>query len=776
MRHSLPLVPLKNMVVFPEMIVPVFVGRPKSLQSVKMAQESHKPLVFCLQKTHDEVVGADSLHPIGVLCEIIQFSQIDQTNYKLLIQARERVSVTLTSQDSDDYYFCDAQIQQDVWDFSSEVEQQQSVQQLIELLRLYLSINRALPTEVLNQIIEEKDGLRLSYSILHFLMFPIADKQELLEINSVKTRLHKLHELLYREIDLLKVDDRLHSAIKARIDRSQKEFYLKEKMKAIQAELGETMGLELDDTAEYERRLEGLICPNEVKTKTLRELSKLRKLSSMSAESGLIKTYLEWILDMPWEKSQSHIFRLDSAQAQFDIRHYGLKKVKERIVEFLAVYKATGQIQGTILCLCGPSGVGKTSIARSIAEVMGRPFVTVSCGGMNDEAELRGHRRTYVGAMPGRIVQAIRQAGVNNPVVLLDEVDKLTKNAQSNPAAVLLEMLDPEQNKDFYDYFLELPFDLSRVIFIATANTTYDIPRAVLDRMEVIRLSGYTTQEKLVIAKQYLLPKVCEKHGLSPQESQLDDELLTEMILNYTREAGVRELGRCLAAFARKKVVHKMSQLDGSAIVEMSLSLTDILGHPKYFQSQLPQKPTPGIVLGLAYTEHGGDVLPVEVMTFPGKGQLYLTGKMGEVMQESARAALSFIRSIAKRLELPKGYYDLTDVHIHLPENAIPKDGPSAGVAICVALISAYTKIPLSNHLAMTGELTLHGQILPVGGVREKLLAAERMGVERVYIPKDNWEDYQEVKAELGRPIQVEAVSSIFDLLVPLGFVRKWLN
>ncbi|MDD5455408.1 MAG: endopeptidase La [Candidatus Margulisbacteria bacterium] len=762
MQLKYPIIPLKNIVVFPGIIIPIFIGREKSIKALEFAQAEQSKVVFCLQKTNSDDPKTNEIHEIGVLAEIVSTTKVDPNTYKILVNGEKRVSV-LYERDEEQQPYLEGYVKvlEDVQDFASQAEITDFIQRVYKQLENYLSLNKNLPSDIIKEIVQKNDVLSFIYALSHFLMFSVNDKQNILSIAGLKERLTVVFDLLIKEIDILKVEDKLHSTIKENIGKTQKEYYLKEKIKAIQEELGESS--DYDELVEYQKRIEAAEMPAEIKEKAQRELRKLSKISNISSEAGIVKTYLEWLIEIPWQQTHQKDFAISEVATLLDAKHYGLDKVKERIKEFLAVYQLTQDIQGSILCLVGPSGVGKTSIVKSISEVMGRKFIKISCGGMNDEAELRGHRRTYVGAMPGRIIQAIRNAQSKNPVVLLDEIDKMTRNFQSNPTAVLLEVLDKEQNKNFYDYYLEVSFDLSDCLFIATANNIYDIPTPLLDRMELIYLSGYSLNEKLVIGRDYLWPKVLKQHGLTGDQLNISEEALEYIITYYTKEAGLRELERCLSAITRKIVIKVLQERNNYEIKPEHLQ--ELLGHPKYKYSLIPNEAEIGVALGLAYTEHGGSVMPIEVSVFPGKGNLKLTGKMGDVMQESSQTAMSYIRLISKDLGLKKDFYENVDLHIHIPENAITKDGPSAGAAIAMALASACTKTAISNQVAMTGEISLHGKILPVGGLKEKLLAAERQNLKKVYVPKDNLDEVEEVRKYFRTPIAVIGISHIDELL-----------
>ncbi|MEK6557544.1 MAG: endopeptidase La, partial [Candidatus Margulisiibacteriota bacterium] len=771
--------PVPGVLTLPGVVFPVFVGRPKSLQALEYAMEEELDIVFVLQKTGTDDPVETDFHETGVLASILQTSQVDEKTYKVLLEGHRRVGLSQVHSNQG-FFMVEPKLLKDINDMAETSQKEEMMQLIYQALEAYMGLSKNIPSGIIEELFKQKDLNRFMNTITHFIMFPIAEKQNILTQNSTRKKAEILLRLLTEETDVIRVENKLHSNVRGRIERSQKEFYLKEKIKAIQEELGAGSS-EYDEIADYAERIEKASMPSEIKERAYRELGKLRKMSSLSAESAVVKSYLEWLIDLPWVWKREPEYDLALVEPRLSERHFGLEKVKERITEFLAVYKLTQDIQGSILCLTGPSGVGKTSIAKSIAKVMGREFIKISLGGMNDEAELRGHRRTYVGAMPGRIIQAIRSAKTRSPVILLDEIDKISTHFQSNPSAVLLEILDKEQNSHFYDYYLEVPFDLSKILFIATANNTFDIPSPLLDRMEVIALSGYTLDEKKQIARQYLLPSILGKHGLELNEFIIQDEVLEQLIMLYTKEAGLRELERCIASLARKFVVRRFSH---ERIPELSESIIrELLGVPRYKRSHHHSEPSIGLSLGLAYTSQGGEILPIEVSVFPGKGLLRLTGKMGEVMQESSQTAFSLVRLLAQKLDLPKHFYQTLDAHVHMPENAIPKDGPSAGVAIVVALVSAYTRIPVRQDVAITGEISLHGNVLAVGGIREKLLAAERQNIQEVLVPQDNLDEVGDIKKVLRRQIKITGMTTIHEVLETVlvrspfqNSSKKWLS
>jgi ATP-dependent Lon protease len=759
MPLSVPLIPLKNTVVLPDVVFPVFVGRTKSVNAYKAAMKMGAQIVLVLQRRIVDDVSLEDVYPVGVLATIVQDQTIDDKTIKLLVEGQK--SFRIDRLDVGPEFDV---VSGEALDFVESLSVAQikvlrtTIKQELEML---ISRSQNIPASVLKEIMKQKELGQLVHTITHFLMFPLEDKQRILEATTLSDKATCLIEIIRREVEVLQVEDKLHSTIKGKMEQTQREFYLKEKIKAIQVELGGVSD-DTDEIVSYETRLNVLPLSERAREQVNQEIRKLRKLSGFSSEAGVIKSWLEWILDLPWEPVKPVNVDLDKARDTLDSHHFGLLKVKERILEFLAVYKLTQDIQGSILCLVGPSGVGKTSIARSIADVLGRPFVNIALGGMNDEAELRGHRRTYVGAMPGRIIQAMRTAKSRSPVILLDEIDKLTHQFQHNPAAVMLEILDKEQNKSFHDYYLEVPFDVSDALFIATANSVADIPLPLLDRMELIELSGYTLDEKIEIARTYLVPRVTQQNGLSENQISFDDSQLKWLIQTYTREAGLRDLERVLAMVARKLAVELLLTTHVPVLTEELLR--QWLGAARVKPTIAPVSPAVGYAMGLAYTQSGGTIMPIEAKAYYGKGQVIMTGKMGEVMQESAQTAMSYVRSMAKRLGLPKRFHEEFDVHLHIPDNAVPKEGPSAGVAMTVALLSAFSKSPVTPRVAMTGEISLYGRVLPVGGVREKLLAAEREGIRTVLVPIDNLDDVEDVKKVLKEPMTIIGIRTLEDV------------
>lgn len=760
-----PVIPLKNIVIFPNIIIPVFVGRNRSLHAllsiVKDSSSKSKKIIFVLQKNLDDDPSSSSLHNVGVLAELTNIKRLDKNTYKVLVNGMQRMSWS-NLEDNGKFFSVKPNLLTTKSTLTLE-QQEIYVNKLISTLQRYLSFHKNISAKIIEEMIEGASLEQVVYIIAHFLMFQIEKKQNILEENDLQKRAEILLDLLEAETEITELEDNLHVAVKERVEKSQKEFYLKEKIKAIQEQLG-TDGEYIDEINDYKVKIEESSMPDNVKKKALREVGKLRNISNLSAESGVIKGYLEWLLEIPWTvKFNKEAIDISSCRRLLNINHYGLEKVKERIIEFLGVVKLTGNVQGSILCLVGPSGVGKTSIARSIAQAMGKEFFKISLGGLNDESELRGHRRTYVGAMPGRIVQALHSTATNDPVVLLDEIDKLSTRFNSNPSAVLLEILDSEQNKQFYDYYLEVPYDISNVLFISTANNVHDIPTPLLDRMEVIKISGYSLEEKKKIVTEHLWPKLVKSHGLDVNDIEISEGAIEEIILKHTSESGLRQLERELSTIIRKMVLKKISTNKKMKVTTKMIG--ELLGFTKYLHNKIPDKPTIGIAIGLAYTERGGALMPVEVSVFKGTGELKLTGKMGEVMQESAQAAISYVRFVSEQLGVSRTFYKDNDIHIHVPENAVPKDGPSAGITIAVALISALKGESINNNIAMTGEISLHGKILPVGGLREKLMAAEQNSIKTVFVPKQNLEEIRSIKDTFIQKLEIVGIERSEELM-----------
>lgn len=769
-KETLPLIPLRNIVVFPQMVVPLFIGRSKSVKALEGVLNKERMVVFASQKSEDvEEPDAKDICGIGTLSEIVQMQALPDGTTKILAEGVARVKIESFVSETPFFKVKISSIPE-IDEMTAEVEA--SIRMIIKQFEKYVKLNKRIPPETLMSIINIDNPGRLADLIASYLTLKVDEKQSILEAVTIQKRLSKLSGFLDKELEVLEVEKKLQGKVRRQIEKVQKEYYLKEKLRAIQDELGEEEEGAPPEIAEYRKKIEKSKLPPDVKEKAAKELERLSKMPSMAAEATVIRTYLDWLIDLPWKNKTKSRLDITEVEKILNEDHYGLKKVKERILEYFAVLQLTGKIGGTILCLIGPPGVGKTSVASSIARAMGRKFIRVSLGGMRDEAEIRGHRRTYVGALPGRIIQSISKVGVNNPVFLLDEVDKLGADFRGDPGAALLEVLDPEQNKTFSDHYLEVPFDLSDVFFITTANTADPIPRPLRDRMETIEMSGYTEEEKLGIVKGYLIPKELKNHGLKSDRIEFKDDSLMSIIREYTKEAGVRSLERTIATILRKIATTIIKKKKEGKITVEAKDLQEYLGAPKYRFGIAEEKDQVGAVTGLAWTEVGGDTISIEVTVMKGRGNLTITGQLGDVMQESAKAALSCIRSRAEALGIDEDFYRKTDIHIHVPEGAVPKDGPSAGITIATALASALTQIPIRHDIAMTGEITLLGKVLPIGGLKEKLLAARRAGITEVILPEENRKDLDEIKEEVPTDIKFHLVKEI-DEVLDIALARK---
>lgn len=763
-ERKIPLIPLRGISIFPHMVIHFDVGRDKSVQALEKSMMDDSLIMLCTQiNPKVEEPGFDDFYHVGTMAKVKQMLKLPGGSIRVLVEGINRGKVKSLSQE-EPYFEAIA----DIYSYESEdLEKNQdseaAMRLVIEDLEEYIGLNPKVSSEVLYTISDIEDPGRLADVISSYIFLKQEDDQRILQTFDFFQRLEILHEILQREIELLRIEEKINQRVKKQINKVQKEYYLKEQLKAIQKELGEddTFSSEME---EYASKIKKLKMPKEVREKALKEVDRLAKMSPHSAEVGVIRTYLDWIVDLPWDKETKEKIDIKKAREILDNDHYGLMDVKERILEFIAIRKLTNSIKGPILCLVGPPGVGKTSIARSIASSLNRNFVRMSLGGVRDEAEIRGHRRTYVGSMPGRIISSIKKAGTRNPVFLFDEIDKLASDFRGDPASALLEVLDPEQNSTFTDHFLEAPFDLSKVMFITTANTTSTIPPALLDRMEVIRISGYTEEEKLQIAKRYLLPKQMKEHGLKDDQIKISDAAIRGVINYYTREAGVRNLERNIANLCRKAA--KKIVEDGKKSVSINAgNITTYLGTKKFRYDKLEEKNQVGVANGLAWTAVGGETLSVEVTTMKGTGKTQLTGKLGDVMKESAMAGISYVRANAERLKISPDFYKDVDIHIHVPEGAIPKDGPSAGITIATAVISALTERTILREVAMTGEITLRGRVLPVGGIKEKLLAAHRMGIKKVLLPYDNNKDLEEIPDKIKKKMEFVLVKDLDQVL-----------
>lgn len=760
---ELPLLPLRGVLVFPFMVVPLEVGRQRSLKALEVAMVENRQLIFVAQKdTRQDDPTEQDLYQMGVVGEVKQLLKMPTGGSKVVVEGRSRAVIRSIRDEGEYFRAAIEEIPEDEDNVTDETEA--LMRAVVDLFEVYIKNSKKVPGEASLSMNIDDPG-RLADTITSYLDLRTSEKQEVLETVPVQDRLSKVSELLSRQMELMELEKRINVRVRKQMERTQKEYYLREQLKAIQKELGERdeQQNEVDDFRRRLQNTEGLGA--ETREKIEREIDRLAKMPAMSAEAVVVRNYLDWLLNLPWGVTTPERLDVTEAERILNEDHYGLKKVKDRILEYLAVRQLSKTLKGPILCLVGPPGVGKTSLARSIARATGRNFVRASLGGVRDEAEIRGHRRTYVGAMPGRIIQGIRQAGSKNPLFLLDEVDKMSMDFRGDPSAALLEVLDPEQNAHFSDHYIEMPFDLSQVMFIATANVLHTIPRPLLDRMETIVIPGYTEEEKLHIAERYLWPKQQASHGLTEQSVTISPAAIAEIVRHYTREAGVRQLERELGTICRK-VARDIVQGRSRVVKITAQNLTRYLGPVRIHHAGAETTNQVGIVTGLAVTEAGGDVMPIEVTIMPGKGHLALTGQLGEVMQESARAAFSYIRSRAERLGIDAAFHEKWDVHVHVPEGAIPKDGPSAGIAMATAMISALSNRPVRADLAMTGEITLRGRVLAVGGIKEKTLAAHRAGIRTVILPRQNAADLEDLPRNIRRTLSIHLVEHLDDVLV----------
>ena len=760
--ETLPMVPLRDVVVFPHMMIPFVIGRPSSIKALEYALVKGKRIFLSAQ--HDATrdnPGPEEIHTLGTICNIVQSLKLPDGNVKVLVEGLDR-GRALEFKEEQGFFRVVVKLIPKQVETGGGIEAVMS--KVIALFEQYVKLSNNLHYDAMLAAVRVEDPGKLADTISSHLVVPVEEKQNLLEIFAPPERLQRILTILEAEVDKLQVDKRIQGRVKKQMERAQKEYYLNEKMKAIQKELGRKDD-RLNEVEELRKKIEMAKMPKEAEDRALQELKRLEAMPPMSAEATVSRNYLDWLIAVPWSKRTRERKDLIAAERILNEDHYGLEKVKERIVEFLAVRQLVNKPKGPILCFVGPPGVGKTSLAKSIARCTNRKFVRMSLGGVRDEAEIRGHRRTYIGAFPGQIVQMMKKAGTRNPVFLLDEVDKMSMDFRGDPSAALLEVLDPEQNHSFTDHYLDVEFDLSSVFFIATANVLHTIPQPLQDRMEVLRLPGYTEREKVEIAKRHLTLKQVKSHGLRPENISFTDDALQEIIRRYTREAGVRNMEREISSICRK--VARKVVLDGRGYqVEIGAdNVTAHLGIPRYRASRQEERNEIGMATGLAWTEVGGEILPIEVTLMPGKGALRLTGKLGDVMQESAHAALSYVRSRAEQLGIVPGFNRRTDIHIHVPEGAIPKDGPSAGITIATALVSALTKVPVRREVAMTGEITLRGKVLPIGGVKEKLLAAHRIGVTTIVLPRENEKDLADIPKVVLDAVNVELVEHVDEVL-----------
>ena len=755
-----PLLPLRDVVVFPHMVIPLFVGRAKSIKALELAMEAGRAIVLVAQKTASkDDPGTEDLFSIGSMANILQMLKLPDGTVKVLVEGTHRVKV-LSVVDVDSHF--DAEVEIVPADTGEGSEAEAMRRALIGQFEQFVKLNKKIPPEILSSLTGIDDAGRLADIIAAHLPLKLEQKQDVLEISSVRKRLEHLLGLLEGEIDILQVEKRIRGRVKRQMEKSQREYYLNEQVKAIQKELGE--GEDGADFDNLDKKIKAASMPKEARSKAEAELKKLRLMSPMSAEATVVRNYIDVLIGLPWKKKTKISADLKQAEAVLEEDHYGLDKVKERIVEYLAVQQRVDKLKAPILCLVGPPGVGKTSLGQSIARATNRKFVRMSLGGVRDESEIRGHRRTYIGSMPGKILQNMSKVAVKNPLFLLDEVDKMGQDMRGDPSAALLEVLDPEQNSSFVDHYVEVEYDLSDVMFVATANTL-NIPEALLDRMEIIHVSSYMEDEKINIATRYLVPKAIKNNGLKEDEITIAETALRDIVRYYVREAGVRGLEREISKICRKVVKALLLKNRESKVVVNSRNLDKYLGVRRYSYGVAEKHNQVGQVTGLAWTEVGGELLTIETVVLPGKGKTTTTGKLGEVMQESIQAALSVVRSRTKRLGIEDDFYQKTDLHIHLPEGAIPKDGPSAGVGMCTAIVSALTGIPVRADVAMTGEITLRGEVLPIGGLKEKLIAAQRGGIKTVLIPEENVKDLAEISDNVKNKLDIHPVKWIEQVL-----------
>ena len=756
-QKSLPVLPLRDIVVFPDMVAPLFVGRDKSVRALELVDDAENEIMLVAQEDSSvDDPGSDDVYRIGTIATILQLLKLPDGTVKVLVEGRSRARIN-ELHDRGDYFEADVTEIETVNE--PDEEEKPLLRAVTEQFESYVKLNRKIPPESVATVGQITDSGKLADAVASQLSVRLSDKQELLEIDDAKARLEKVFALMEGEMGMLQMERKIKNRVKRQMEKTQREYYLNEQMKAIQRELGD-QDEQRDELSELEESLRDTPLSEEARTKADQELKKLRQMSPMSAESTVVRNYLEWLAALPWGEHKEVSTDLIAAEEKLNADHYGLEKVKERILEYLAVQQRTKKMKGPILCLVGPPGVGKTSLGRSIADATGRDFVRVSLGGVRDESEIRGHRRTYIGSMPGRIIQSMKKAKSGNPLFLLDEIDKLGMDYRGDPASALLEVLDPEQNSTFNDHYLEVDYDLSDVMFVTTANSL-NMPQPLLDRMELIRIAGYTENEKMEIAKRHLIPKIRKDHGLSEEEWAVADDSVRDLVRYYTREAGVRSLERELARLARKSV-RKISQEEGvTSITVTAETLSEFAGVRKFRYGLADEEDQVGAVTGLAWTESGGDLLTIEAVKMPGRGGMKVTGNLRDVMKESISAANSLVRARAVSLGIKPTLFNTTDIHVHVPEGATPKDGPSAGVAMTVAIVSLLTGIPVSKDIAMTGEITLRGKVLPIGGLKEKLLAALRGGIKTVLIPAENEKDLADIPDTVKDNLEIIPVSEI---------------
>ncbi|HLE08773.1 MAG TPA: endopeptidase La [Thermodesulfobacteriota bacterium] len=762
-KGAIPLIPLRDIIVFPHMVVPLFVGREKSIKALEYAMGNDKNVLLSAQKTaRTDNPTAKDIYTTGTLGTILQLLKLPDGTVKVLIEGKQRARIKEYA-DEEDLFMVRVE---EIVDIHEETPEKEALMRSVfKSFETYVKLNKRIPPEMIMSVTSIEDPGRLADTIASHLTVKLDERQKLLEIEGAAKRLERLYTLLEGEIEILEIEQRVRQRVRKQMEKTQKEYYLSEQMKAIQKELGEKDEFK-GEIQEFEDKIKTKKLSKEAAKKARQEVKKLRLMAPMSAEATVVRNYIDWLVGLPWGNMTEEKKDIKEAERILEEDHYGLKNVKERITEYLAVRGLVEEMKGPILCLVGPPGVGKTSLAKSVARATGRNFVRVSLGGVKDEAEVRGHRRTYIGSMPGKIIQSIKKAGSSNPLMLLDEVDKMSHDFRGDPASALLEVLDPEQNHTFSDHYLDCDYDLSKVMFITTANSMMGIPYPLLDRMEILRIPGYTELEKLHIAEKFLVPKQLKLHGLTGNNIEFSNSAILSITRNYTKEAGVRSLERQIAAILRKAARDVLEKGKEIKINVTAKGVLRYLGVAQYRFGRVDEKDEVGVAVGLAWTEAGGELLATEVAIMPGKGKLTITGKLGEVMQESAQAAMTYIRSRAEGMGLERDFYQKCDIHIHVPEGAIPKDGPSAGIAMATAIASALLKIPVRKDVAMTGEITLRGKVLPIGGLKEKILAASRGGVTRVIIPKENEKDLKEIPSQILKKVDVVLVENMDEVLV----------
>ncbi|MBF8983333.1 endopeptidase La [Lutibacter sp. B2] len=769
-KHELPLIPLRGISIFPYMVLHFDIGRERSVKALEEAMINDQLVFLTTQKNpENELPTSDDFYNVGTIAKIKQMLRLPDEVVRVLVEGISRASIKEILQD-DPYFKCI--VEEEIYE--EEIERDKELEALMNnvtrVFKKYTGLSNRTSPDVLMSVTSIEEPGKLADVMAAHMILKTEQKQQILEATNPKDRLEVLYGVLLREMEVLEIEKEIHDKVRKKINKVQKEYYLKEQLNAIQEELGDG-GSVAEEIDTYREKLEKLKLSEKIEEKVSKELDRLSRLSPSSAESSVIRSYVEWILDLPWKEETKDRLDLKKAKKVLDQDHYGLIDVKQRILEYLAIRKLSKNMKGPIICLVGPPGVGKTSIAKSIAKSLDRKFVRMSLGGVRDEAEIRGHRRTYIGAIPGRIISNIKECGSKNPVFLFDEIDKLSSDFKGDPAAALLEVLDPEQNKEFTDHYLEVPFDLSKVMFITTANSLGTIPRPLLDRMEVIEVSGYTEEEKVKIAQKYLVKKQKKEHGLKEKNLQISEQVIRDVIISYTRESGVRNLEREIATLCRK-VAKRIVEDDIKVARINSTNLNKYLGMKKFRYDKMKENHEIGIATGLAWTRVGGETLFIEVSSMKGTGKLVLTGQLGDVMKESARAGLSYIRSKIEELEIDENFYKEKDIHIHIPEGAIPKDGPSAGITMATAMISELTQIPINKNVAMTGEITLRGRTLPVGGIKEKVLAAHRAGIRKILLPIDNEKDIEKIPTNIKKELTFVLVENMNQVLEN-ALVRK---